>query len=546
MLAAVAALAASLSLAACGGSADGGKGAAGDQSSDHFGYMVNSRLVTSNAASAFGASTNAQLLSARLYPGAFVPGPGGDFVPNTDLIKAEELPKPYPEALQEVRFTISEAATFSDGVPVTCDDFLLAYTAGSMPSTFGSHVPLINEIEHLSCAVGAKDFTITLKPGQGGRWRYIFGPGTVMPAHTIAKAVNMTPEEFSTALQSWDPATVAPIAEKWRFGFQLAQFDPAMQVSYGPYVIDRVGASGEVVLKRNPRYYGDEAVLENIVVWPNSADARGLITEGALKVADAGMEKPAWFDAAADGVRYDLHSEVGVLTDTLTLSDEGMFADPQARKAMAACVDQGALAEVSSRLTGAKVPPVYLHAVRHNDPIAQQMGSFTAAQQGVDLPAAGYLSGSTVRVGYQGPDPRLSAMVESLKNTCAEAGITIVDAGADFMSAAQLEIDPNTGAPTIDAYLGAVDPLTEYSAPDVRITEVEALKKAESQLWESSQAIPIAAQPRVFIIDRAVCNVVPNTSLSGIGWNMDRWSIDAAAESSIAAQDPAKTAKKEP
>ncbi len=561
---------ASLALAACG--SDTGEGDQQAGNADHFGYVVASRLVTTNAASAFGAASNAHVLSNRLYPAAFVPGPDGQIVQNTDLVRAEELPA--TEAGQrQVAYRISDAAKYSDGAPVVCEDFLLAYTAASMPALFGSHVPILNDIEHLECAPGAKDFTVTLKEGQGDRWRYLFGPGTVLPSHVVAARAGLDQPNLVAALQSWDPTQLQGVSDAWRFGFQLGDFDPEMQVSYGPFVIDKVGESGEVVLKRNPNYYGPPAELETMVIWPgNTADSE-LVESGAMRVADSTVGTPQWFADSAAGAsaspesatstsapasgapaagtdsaapaappsesgvktrlagdgRFQVVSMEGELTDTLLLSDAGVFAEQAARQAFAACVDQEALAKVSSAESGQDVHPVYVHALRHNDPIGKQLDGVAQAHRGTDVKAAGALTGATIRVGYLGPNARLAAMVESLRKSCEPAGITIVDSQTDYMSAGYLEPQPETGAPEIDAFLGAVDPMTEYSAPDARIKNVAALKKAEEKLWEEVTAIPIAAQPRTFIIDRGVENVVPYTGLAGIGWNMDRWSTSTPA-----------------
>ena len=488
----------------------------------YFGYQVASRLVTTNAASAFGTASNAHVLSTRLYPAAFVAGPDGQLIPNTDLVATQEIER-TPEDQRQIRYTISDKARYSDGEPVVCDDFLLSYTAGSMPPTFGSHLPLMNDIHDLQCEPGSKQFTVVLKQGKGDRWRYMFGAGTVLPSHVIARKVGMTAEELAGTLRSWDSQQLEGIAELWRFGFSLGEFDPEMQVSYGPFVIDHVGSAGEVVLKRNGSYYGDPAELDTLVVWPKSADATHLVETGALRVADSTEGTPRWVkDVPRAGV-YEVSSVVGDLTDTLLLAEDGIFANPYARQAFAACVDQQELANVSSIESGTQVPAVYIHALRHTDPIGKQLESVTEPHRSVNLQQAGALRGTTVKVGYLGPDRRYAAMVESLRKSCEPAGITVEDASSDFMSATYLEVSENTGAPTIDAFLGAVDPLTEYATVEARIDKVEDLKKAEEQLWKDIPTIPIAAQPRTFIIDPGVDNVVPYSGLSGMSWNMDRW-----------------------
>ena len=523
------------------------------ESYNYPGYMVNSQLATTNAGTAFGSTTSAAQLSTRLYPGLFVPGPSGQLIPNADLVETEKLPPAADSDQESVRLTLADDATFSDGAPVTCDDYLLAYTAGTHPVEFASHMPLMNDIADIECAPHSKAFTLTFYKDQGHRWRQMFGPGTVMPAHALAQKTDMSMEDLNAALHAEDMAALQPVAELWRYGFSTAkdEFDPELQVSYGPFTAEKVGDSGEVFLKANEQYRGDKPALDRLVVWPSSADAQELADKGVLKVADSVTAAPGWLSgnagedaesaegkdldndsagedsAGADNKEFETTTKVGLQTDTLTLSQAGIFAEPSARKAFAACVDQAALAHKSSEISGVDVPPAYVRTVSVQDPVAQTLGSVAKDHEGTDMAAAGQLNGTTIKVGYVGADKRYQAMVEALRASCEPAGITIEDAADEQLSQFYLNPNPETGEPTIDAFLGPVDPLTEYSAADSSIKNSVQLKEQEEQLWDSVPSIPIAAQPRVFIVHRDVEGVLPYTGISGIGWNMDRWHVPA-------------------
>lgn len=523
------------------------------ESYNYPGYMVNSQLATTNAGTAFGSTTSAAQLSTRLYPGLFVPGPSGQLIPNADLVETEKLPPAADSDQESVRLTLADDATFSDGAPVTCDDYLLAYTAGTHPVEFASHMPLMNDIADIECAPHSKAFTLTFYKDQGHRWRQMFGPGTVMPAHALAQKTDMSMEDLNAALHAEDMAALQPVAELWSYGFSTAKddFDPELQVSYGPFTAEKVGDSGEVFLKANEQYRGDKPALDRLVVWPSSSDAQELADKGVLKVADSATAAPGWLsgnagedaesaegkdldnDSAgedspgADNNEFETTTKVGLQTDTLTLSQAGIFAEPSARKAFAACVDQAALAHKSSEISGVDVPPAYVRTVSVQDPVAQTLGSVAKDHEGTDMAAAGQLNGTTIKVGYVGPDKRYQAMVEALRSSCEPAGITIEDAADEQLSQFYLNPNPETGEPTIDAFLGPVDPLTEYSAADSSIKNSVQLKEQEEQLWDSVPSIPVAAQPRVFIVHRDVEGVLPYTGISGIGWNMDRWHVPA-------------------
>ena len=498
------------------------------ESYGYFGYQVNSRLATTNAGTSFGDVTSAGLLSTRLYPGLFVPGPSGELIPNADLVETEELPPVAGSDQRSVQLTLEEDAVFSDGAPVTCDDYLLAYVAGTHPAEFASHMPLMNDIADFNCEPHGKRFTLTFNKDQGQRWRHMFGAGTIMPAHALAKKSGLSVKELNAALTVEDMQALAPVAEEWRYGFSVDkdQLDPELQVSFGPYVIDKVGDEGEIILKANEKYFGDAPAEEHVVVWPSDADAQKLADKGALRVVDAASEKPDWLDSTKDESgesSYEVTPMVGELTDTLTLSEAGVFAEPWARESFAACVDQQAVAQASSAASGVEVPPAYLRTVSATNPVAGGLDKVGKQHQGTDLAKAGDLNGTTIKVGYLGPDKRYAAMVEQLRASCEPAGITIEDASAEFMSQHYLEMDPETWAPTVDAFLGPVDPQTEYSTVESSMKNSAELKKTEEALWKDVPSIPLSAQPRVFLVHRDVEGVLPYTGVSGIGWNMDRW-----------------------
>ncbi|MFP7364724.1 ABC transporter substrate-binding protein [Corynebacterium callunae] len=494
----------------------------------HFGYAVNSSLSTANAASLKGVATEAGLLAARLYPAVYVQGPSGQMIPNTDLASAQVL----PGINRQVIYTINAEAKYSDGQPVVCDDFLLSATAAQMPGTFNSAVPLTSQIERVDCVSGSKTATVVFKEDQGERWRYLFDQGTVLPAHAIAAEAGLALEELNTALHNKDAATLEPVARIWNEGFQLENFNPALQVSSGPYKIESVGEFGEVKLIRNEFYSGDQAVEEEVTMWPKGSDLNAIATAGNLQIADVGAwENEAWVNRDDPMSPYDIKEEVGVLTEQLTLGSAGVFYSPEARQAFAACVDQQAVAAASSRVSGIEVPAVAVHSVRHQNPVVQQLGDLPAQHLAVDTNAASALAGQTIRIGYDGPDERKAAMVEAIRVSCEPAGITVVDASAGEVSLSDLSrtIVSEWGYEqyaegTLDAVLRAVDPNREYGSANSLGSDPEATRKTEEELWTEVPSIPLAAQPRVFVIDRTVGNVVVNTDLSGIGWNMDRWS----------------------
>ncbi|MBC3185450.1 peptide ABC transporter [Corynebacterium sp. zg-331] len=509
---------AACTLAACSNQTE--QAAPQASSLEHPAYLVSVPLLTSNAGSNLGASTNAQVLSGRVYPGVYLSGPSGQLIPNTDLATAQVLPGEN----RQVVYTIAENARFSDGVEITCTDFLLAYKAGEMSGLFGSHLPLMEQVQSLDCTPGAKTFTVVFEQKMGGRWRSLFGPGEVLPAHSIARKAGLSQQQLINALVNHDRPALVDVARVWREGYNLASFDPEVQVSSGPYRIEKVGDRGEVVLARNEDYYGDPAALDRLTLWPGTSDVQELSEQTRVRVADVSSDAARRIEAAAQGTEsYEVHSEAGALTDTLVLGSEGVFATKEARGQFAACVDQAAVAHASSSVSGVEVPPTAAHVASATDPVRHQLADIADPHLGVDVNIAAALDGSTVRIGYAGPDPRKAAMVETIRASCEPAGIEVVDVSAEGGDMGTLAGTAAPGTETMDAVLRAVDPAAEYGEMELENTEAPALRAAERQLWEEVTAIPLAAQPRTFVVDPTVSNVNVYTGLTGIGWNLDRW-----------------------
>ncbi|MCI6205437.1 MAG: ABC transporter substrate-binding protein [Corynebacterium glucuronolyticum] len=525
-----------------------------------FSYFVPGEVATTNSASYIGYLTDSSLISPRLFPGVFVHGPAGQMIPNRDVATAQLL----PGTKRQVVYSIAETANFSDGVPLTCDDFTLAVQAGKYPEVFDSHVPLMQQIEEVKCQPGAKEFTVVFHEGQGQRWRHLFRSGTVMPAHVLSNKLGIAPEDLLARVQSGDVAQMQDIGDAWAQDFRIDRFDPAVQVSFGPYRIERVTEGGGLVLVANEAYNGDAPAISPLVIRPHSSTAGEFHeTGGVVGIADVPRVADAAWTEKKTG--YAVEPTSGKLIDQLVLAKTGMFTTPEDRQAFAACIDQEAVAQKSTDVSGVPVTALGTRLSSAESPTAIATQDIGAAHIAVDLPLAERLRGQTIRIAYVGPNERFAAMVEAIRQSCEPAGINIVDTSAEFdVKAATIEppaigdagaayptdagyiqeegvIAPLTTfaadnyatasgsvvPPVADALLISAEPAFEYGHVSASTEDQEELRKAEEMLWQEVPTVPLASQPRVFIMDTAVDNVAIGTTRSGIGWNMDRWSKGA-------------------
>lgn len=482
---------------------------------DYFGYLLPGAAVTSNAASWDGVSSRADAIASRVYPGMYSEGPSGEIIPNTDLVTAEVMPAP----VRTVRYTIAENARYSDGRQLTCDDYLLAFTAGVMSPLFDSFQPQSFDVERLDCAPGAKTFTVIFRGDTGLRWRYLFGPGSVLPFHAIAGKAGVAEDQLHQWLLDRNAEALAPVAQIWNRGFRFDSFDPTLQVAAGPYRIDSIGSSGEVKLVRNDLYAGEPAALDTVVLWPRNSDKALLQKSGSIKIADLSADDGRWIDPEDSRNTLEIQRIAGNMVDSLVLSKQGVLESQDAKAQFAACIDHNAVAQASSQAAGVQVLPTALHVVAPDDPRAPGLKAINENLIKPNPQVAPLLKGATIRIGYGKPDSRKAAMVQAIQKSCSEFGITIKDVSETAGTVATMP----DGA---DAILLSLDPDSTYPVAGAGdIASVEALLSAETREWENPSVIPLSAEPKIFLIDKKVTNVAINPHITGMGWNMDRWRV---------------------
>ena len=400
-----------------------------------FGYVLDDYLINTNVTTGIGFSSNIHQLVGRIYPGAFVNGPEGQRIPNTDLVEARAL----PGAPMRVEYQIADKAVYSDGQPVTCDSFLLAQVAATSRPLFDSYNPLMDQIDTINCQPGNKTATVVFKGNFGPRWRYLFSGGTLLPAHAIAAKANMSLADLNTALHNRDLPRLQQVAQVWNSGFDLGKFDPALQVSSGPFLVKSVAPDGAVTLVRNDKYYGEPAVLDKLIVYPKGTDLHKLADAGNLHIAEADSKTDTnWIDRNDNKNPYIVKANPGVLAEHLILASAGVLADQADRQAFAACVDQAAVAQASAKESGVEVQPVALRTIRPGDSIATHLKEISDQHLGVNIDQAKKLTGKTIRIGYFAPDKRKMAMVAAIKASCEPAGITILDVSNEAASVSNL------------------------------------------------------------------------------------------------------------
>lgn len=536
-----------------------------------LGYAVDAPITTYNANTVDGALSAAPAVFGRVLTGLSVTGPEGEPVDDRDFGMIEQIPG---EAFA-LQVTIREEAAFSDGEPITCDDLVLAWAAGSgrfsAPAPEGEEPQRLfdaasdwglADIENIVCEPGTKQARVELRQGRAFTdWRALFGATTIMPSHVAAREAGV--DDIVGAVAGEDIDALSRLADFWNHGWDLepGELDLSRFPSSGPYMIDSFTEQEGLVLVRNPEWWGDPPRTPRIQVW-TGRDIRDAVNRGDVHVIDVGAGSIGGLELGA----FTEEQVPSLNIDQLIFNTRGIFGNVDARRAFAACVPR-------QRIADDVVGPQY-----GDDETTRDRYSAVAGSRTVQTGAMGYdyiagpgqhaftqpdaeaarafpeLDGARIRVGYIGPDRRREETVSFIARTCSEAGIIVQNISSPnldpraAMEAGELDIllgaaggvqgpggvrspgaqllpfhsnsPMNLGAFSFEAIDGLVAELAVTGQRDERF---ERLAEAERIMWGELPSVPLTVQPRTVAYDESLVGVVPNASKAGAGWNMDKW-----------------------
>ena len=202
-----------------------------------------------------------------IYPDVYVPQPDYSLVLNTDLISGDPVvTNATASSPQKIVYNIQPNAKWSDGTPVTADDFIYLWQAqnGTNPNVDVASTVGYSAIESVAGSNNGKTVTVTFKQNQPfSDWKSLFT--SLLPSH-VAK-------------QHGDVAA----------SFTWLDANPPT-VSAGPFEIAPGGVSADKSLVKtikNPQYYGKPANLDEV-------DFRA--------ITDATQEPTALANGEVDGI----------------------------------------------------------------------------------------------------------------------------------------------------------------------------------------------------------------------------------------------------
>ena len=182
---------------------------------------------------------------------------GPDFTYEESLVSRVDYTSRRPFTLT---YHIRPEARWSDGVPITAQDFIFTLRAirrHATPEFRDLHAPVRS-----ARAVDRKTVRVVLRP-RSASWRDFFG--SILPSHAL-RGSDLA-HVWSDRLD--DPRTGRPIGS-------------------GPFLVERLERGRQLVLRRNPRYWGPHpAYVDRLVIRfaPLATDPSDELRSGELDVA---------------------------------------------------------------------------------------------------------------------------------------------------------------------------------------------------------------------------------------------------------------------
>jgi peptide/nickel transport system substrate-binding protein len=518
-----------------------------------------------------------------VQPGPFISMPDLTYKLWDDMMVSAEVTSDDP---QVVEYVVKPEAAWSDGDPIDCDDFMLAwysnnglvtkpnpdFTAPGVLDADGAEIPETLPVFNTASTTGYKDIS-SVECSDDGKtitttyskvfadWKALFG--NLLPAH-IVEANAKVPD-----LLAVDGTTLSPeleaLGDFWNTGF--VGFDPAIDISGSWFSIDSFTAGQNLILKRNEAFFGKPAALDSIVFLqvPDATQQPAALENGDVQVISP-QPNPDLVQQiqGIEGVNSEI--DQGVTFEHLDFNQGNKhLADINVRKAIALCIDRD---EIVSTLVAPINPDatvlnnrIYIPASPDYKDNSKGLTRDVAGAKAL-LESSGYVLGAdgiyakdgdrlSLRLGRRDPNPRRQSTNELVAEQCKEAGIEMTDDPSEDFNAVRLPASDYdialfawVATAALSSNTAIYVPPTEggdqnwnnYSNPALvplfaqADGELDAAKRADlmnqidSIMWDDMATLPLFQFQEMIASTDTVSNVVYNGPL-GVTWNANEWTL---------------------
>ncbi|HWC38964.1 MAG TPA: ABC transporter family substrate-binding protein [Acidimicrobiales bacterium] len=496
-----------------------------------------------------GYDLQAQLIMDRVWPQVFLLDSQGIPHLDTNFVKTAELDRLTP---QTVVYQIDDRATWSDGVPITADDFVYNWQAQSGDPLYTDvggrpfdavSIAGYSQIASVTGSNRGKTVTVVFKTPYGS-WESLFN--NLIPAH-IARTVG------------------------WNTGFDA--FGPAI-ISGGPYLVQSDTPGQQIVLARNPRYWGPPAHLDTIALRsvPDQAQDAPALQSGGVNVVYPATPQVGMVQQVRQIGTVASSTAIGFTFEHLDFNQRNAFLKLlPVRQAIAKAIDRPQLIAAGPAQINQAIKTDNDHLyVNSQQGYSDNGGGY---EQGDTAGARKLLTGAGFAEGADGYFQLAGAPLELRMSTTSDDPARVAAEGliADQLKRAGIKVDL-ANAPTatlLDQVLpsgnfdlalsssvssafpsdnaaryvsgGSTGSFDGYANPKVDTlfeqanSELNAGKagtiynEIDQQLWADMVSLPLYPDPTFLAHLRGYVNIADNPSASGPFWNAEQWGLVAPA-----------------
>jgi peptide/nickel transport system substrate-binding protein len=227
--------------AACGGGGGGGGGGSAKPATKQGGtlnYGADQEPTGFNNNTSKDNGTSVANVMINVLPQAFHLTPDFKVAMNTDLLDSAEQTSSQP---QTIVYKIKQNAVWSDGTPVSADDFIYLWKNlnGTIKDNDVASTTGYDQVKSVTGSDNGKTVTVVFKTPFSD-WRSLFCSGNfILPAHYVSKQ----PGGWNTGLDK----------------------NPEKIPSAGPFKVQNYTAGQSLTLVRNDKYFGKKPSLNSIV-----------------------------------------------------------------------------------------------------------------------------------------------------------------------------------------------------------------------------------------------------------------------------------------
>jgi peptide/nickel transport system substrate-binding protein len=496
----------------------------------------------------------------QVWPSVYNILPNLTLALNTDIVTSATVTSTNP---QTIVYQINPKATWSDGTPISAQDFIYNWQSQSGNPAFKDvggkpFLPAstagFNLIKSVTSSNGGKTATVIFsKPF--GDWKSLFGAGTPMiPAH---------------------------IASKVGFNNGFQNFGPAVKVSGGPYEIQSYTAGQNLVEVPNPHYWGHAPTLSKIVFSFITDDSQ---IPPAMQNGEVNLANPALASVAFDDAVKSIPNTTTVVIPGLDFQHMDFneanpyLAVANIRHAIAEGTDRAQMVQrIVGPLTSAIKPlqnrlwmpsqPEYQNTSGSYGQFNTSAAKALLSQSNMTMGSDGYFhpnfgpekgkdfslsisttTGSPVRAQIEQlfqADMKAIGVKINIQNYNANTLFgTIGPKGefdiiqfawvlSPFASANQSIYCSYTNVSLCGSNWDRfsdpqVDSLYNKAVSTVNPAQAASLyNQIDSMLWKDMVSLPLFQSPQLYSWSNAYGNIVPNPSLVGVPWNAQMWGLKA-------------------